>query len=217
MDKNDRIIFIEDLRRRRNVIGSFFNKIKYGTKKNKIVYAKSNCLYIHKTAKVSLNGKLYLSRNQRGILDSKSILVMQKNSKLVSKGEFSIGYGADIRLFDEATIILGKDSYINNYCLIRCADKIEIGDNCSISYNCTMLDSDFHRVEYNDNKSNEDKKPITIGNHVLIGANVTILKGVTIGNNVVIGAGSVVNRNIPDNSLAVGNPAKVKKKIKAWD
>lgn len=50
---------------------------------------------------------------------------------------------------------------------------------------------------------------VNIGNNVFIGASSTILPGVTIGNNVVIGAGSVVNKDIPDNSIAVGNPAKV--------
>ena len=56
-------------------------------------------------------------------------------------------------------------------------------------------------------------KEIRIGNDVWLGANVTVLPGVTIGNNVVIGAGAVVNKDIPDNSLAVGVPAKVIKEI----
>lgn len=50
---------------------------------------------------------------------------------------------------------------------------------------------------------------VTIGNNVFIGVGTIVLPGVTIGNNVVIGAGSVVSRDIPDNSLAVGNPARV--------
>ena len=56
-------------------------------------------------------------------------------------------------------------------------------------------------------------KPVAIGNDVWIGGNVTIVPGVTIGNNVVIGAGSVVTTDIPDNSLAVGDPAKVIRSI----
>ena len=54
---------------------------------------------------------------------------------------------------------------------------------------------------------------IRIGDDVWLGANVTVLPGVTIGNNVVVGAGAVVNKDIPDNSLAVGVPAQVIKKI----
>ena len=55
----------------------------------------------------------------------------------------------------------------------------------------------------------EITKPITVGNDVYIGNNVLILPGVKIGNNVVIGAGAVVARDIPDNSVAVGVPARV--------
>ncbi len=59
----------------------------------------------------------------------------------------------------------------------------------------------------------EITKPIVLGDNVYLGNNVIILPGVTIGNNVVIGAGSVVAKDIPDNSVAVGVPAKVIKSI----
>ena len=56
-------------------------------------------------------------------------------------------------------------------------------------------------------------KPIHIGKNVLIGSNSTILSGVTIGDNAVIGAGSVVTKDIPENMIAVGSPAKVIRSI----
>lgn len=56
-------------------------------------------------------------------------------------------------------------------------------------------------------------KPITIGDNVWIGGSAVVLMGVSIGNNVVIGAGSVVTHDIPDNAVAVGNPASVVKMI----
>ena len=55
----------------------------------------------------------------------------------------------------------------------------------------------------------EITKPIVIGNNVYIGNNVIILPGVNVGNNVIIGAGAVVSKDIPDNSVAVGVPARV--------
>ena len=63
----------------------------------------------------------------------------------------------------------------------------------------------------------EQAKPIVIGDNVWVGGNVVILGGVTIGDNVVIGAGSVVTKDIPPNSLAVGNPCKVLREISAQD
>ncbi len=62
----------------------------------------------------------------------------------------------------------------------------------------------------------EITKPIMVGNDVYIGNNVIILPGVTIGNNVVIGAGAVVTHDIPDNSVAVGVPARVIKSADAY-
>ena len=63
------------------------------------------------------------------------------------------------------------------------------------------------------NKGLEYAKPIKVGNNVWIGGNVVVLPGVTIGDNVVIGAGSIVNKSIPPNSVAVGNPCKVIKRM----
>ena len=63
------------------------------------------------------------------------------------------------------------------------------------------------------NKGVEQALPITIGNNVWLGANVIILPGVTIGNGVVVSAGSIVTKNISDNQLVMGAPAKVVKAI----
>jgi maltose O-acetyltransferase len=70
-----------------------------------------------------------------------------------------------------------------------------------------------HPVEVEDRRTWEDCKPVTIGEECWIGGHSTILPGVTIGDRVVIGAGSVVTKDIPSDSLAVGNPARVVRKI----
>ena len=80
------------------------------------------------------------------------------------------------------------------------------------SYNCGFYTSG-HPLDYETrNKGLEYAKPIKVGNNVWIGGNVCVMPGVTIGDNVVIGAGSVVNKDIPSNVVAVGNPCKVLKK-----
>ena len=64
------------------------------------------------------------------------------------------------------------------------------------------------------NSRREWAEPVVIGNNVWIGGSVTILPGVTIGNNVTVGAGAVVTRDVPDNVVVAGNPAKVIRHIK---
>lgn len=74
------------------------------------------------------------------------------------------------------------------------------------------IGENFHCVHCTTVGNTSDGRP-TIGDNVHLGANVTIIGPVHIGNNVIIGAGSVVVKDIPDNSVAVGNPAKVIKKL----
>lgn len=91
---------------------------------------------------------------------------------------------------------------------------ISIGDNVYITAGCVFITHDggtlILRKEVPDL---ELTAPITVGNDVYIGLNVMILPGVTIGNRVIIGAGAVVTKDIPDNSVAVGVPARVVKTV----
>lgn len=92
---------------------------------------------------------------------------------------------------------------------------ITIGDNVYITDGVKFITHDGGTLLYRNKIPDlEITKPIKIGNDVYIGNNVIILPGVTIGNNVIIGAGAVVSKDIPDNSVAVGIPAK---KIKTAD
>ena len=94
---------------------------------------------------------------------------------------------------------------------------MEFGDNVFVAPNCGFYTAG-HPLDYEiRNKGLEYTKPIKVGNNVWIGGNVVVLPGVTIGDNVVIGAGSVVNKDIPSNSVAVGNPCKVIKEISQYD
>lgn len=83
---------------------------------------------------------------------------------------------------------------------------ITIGDNVTIASRVYIL---AHDASTKLHLGYTRVGNVTIGNDVFIGANSTILPNVKIGNQVIIGAGSIVSRDIPDNSVAVGNPAKV--------
>ena len=85
-----------------------------------------------------------------------------------------------------------------------------MGENVHITGGTKFITHDGGTLLYrNQIPDLEITKPITVGNNVYIGNNVIILPGVAIGNNVVIGAGAVVSKDIPDNSVAVGVPARV--------
>lgn len=97
--------------------------------------------------------------------------------------------------------------------VIVATKSITIGNNVMIGGGCTIVDSDFHTMDYSKWFSPKDKelmerKEVQIGDNVFLGANCFILKGVHIGNGAVLAAGSVVTKNIPENQIWGGNPAK---------
>jgi len=110
-------------------------------------------------------------------------------------------------------IEIGENFYSNHNLVILDGAKVEIGDNVFIAPNCCITTAG-HPINIDErNRGLEYAYPIKMGNNVWIGAGANILPGVTIGDNVTIGAGSVVNKSIPANSIAVGNPCKVIKTI----
>lgn len=116
--------------------------------------------------------------------------------------------------FDNGKNIFIGNNFTGNFNLtILDIKEVYIGDNVMIGPNTTIT-TVGHPISPKGRREHlAQASEIRIGNDVWLGANVTVLPGVTIGNNVVIGAGAVVNRDIPDNSLAVGVPAKVIKEI----
>ena len=111
-------------------------------------------------------------------------------------------------------IEIGENFYSNHNLVILDPAKVTFGDNVFIGPNCAFYTPEHPLDAETRNKGLEYAKPIKVGNNVWFGGNVVVLSGVTIGDNCVIGAGSVVTKNIPDYSIAVGIPAKVIKKLK---
>ena len=137
------------------------------------------------------------------------------------------------RLIRELFGSVGKDCYIEPTFRCDYGYNIRVGDNFYANFDCVMLDvceitigancmlaprvciyAATHPIDAPTRISLlEYGKPVRIGNNVWIGGNSVIAPGVTIGDNVVVGAGSVVTKDVPDNVVVVGNPARILKKI----
>jgi len=111
----------------------------------------------------------------------------------------------------DAKLTIGNNVGISNSALV-CHKSITIGDNVLIGGSVKIYDTDFHSLDYSlRGKKGMDKgnsKPVTIKNDAFIGAHSIILKGVTIGERSVIGAGSVVTKDVGNDEIWAGNPAK---------
>ena len=110
-------------------------------------------------------------------------------------------------------ISIGKRFFANFNFTVLDEAPVTIGDDCFIGPNVSIYTACHSTDPVERNSRREWAEPVTIGNNVWIGGSVTILPGVTIGDNVTIGAGSVVTKDIPSNSIAVGNPCKVIKTL----
>jgi acetyltransferase-like isoleucine patch superfamily enzyme len=104
---------------------------------------------------------------------------------------------------------LGEGTYINNGCSIGATLSVRIGPNCSIGSHTTIIDNSFHSLEPERRNEMPPSEPIVLEENVWLGIRVIVLRGVTIGAGSVVGAGSIVTKDIPPRSLALGMPAKV--------
>ena len=146
------------------------------------------------------------------ICSSPKSITLGKNNRFASSSLYNpIGINRNCTISTmtkNAQIKIGNNSGFSGVS-IGSFDSIEIGSNCKIGANTLITDSDWHLEDYRSGKPNR----IVIKDGVWIGINCVVLKGVTIGENSLIGANSVVTKNIPPNTIAVGNPCKVIKHI----
>lgn len=114
-------------------------------------------------------------------------------------------------------ITIGKGTFINYNCTILDTGKVSIGTDCMFGPNVSLYAAGHPLHPATRNTLYEYGRDVTIGNNVWLGGNVVVCPGVTIGDNCVIGAGSVVTKDIPAWSLAVGNPCRVIRTITEAD
>lgn len=156
------------------------------------------------------------------IIQNRRFIFLGKRVKIFPNGRIQLVDRYEKKQFSPK-LEIGDDSQIHQNCHITCADNIKIGKNVVLVSNVTITDIIHPHEDINIpiNKTDILTKSTSIGDQTYIYNNSVILPGVSIGRHCVIGANSVVNKNIPDFCIAVGNPAKIIKKYciekKIWE
>lgn len=155
------------------------------------------------------------------LLDQASILRQRGGVRIDKKhGKIKIGHrttlwpGVKLACIGmrgrEALLVIGEKCSIGDRTQIHCGLGIRIGNGVKISWDCNILDRDYHAID----GVEEALRPVRIEDGVWIGCRVIIVKGVTIGKGSVIAAGSVVTKDVAPNSLVAGNPARFIRAVK---
>ena len=180
--------------------------------------------------KLEIFGKL--RKNKIKISGNNNIIYVGKNSilrdcNIFIKGNNNILYIGDDCVVNKTSIILdneGAEIRIGNQTSIAKAQivslepyKIEIGDDCMLSYDIEIRNTDSHKIyDKNTNQRINEGNSVNIGNHVWLGMRVIILKGVTIEDNSIVAGGSIVTKDVKSNTIVSGSPAKQIKENIYW-
>ncbi|HEY1358352.1 MAG TPA: acyltransferase [Thermoleophilaceae bacterium] len=139
-----------------------------------------------------------------------SVLQIGKGAR-IELGRWSwLGHGCKLRSH-EGVISIGAKSVLGQECTISAYQHVSIGRECVIADRVMLIDFDHGMVEVERPIRLQGiyKRDVRVGNNVWIGYGACILRGVTVGDNAVIGTNAVVTRDVPDNAVVAGVPARV--------
>ena len=145
----------------------------------------------------------------------KKVTLLKKNCTVSVGDKVFLHDGVKISAWgtdQKAEVKIGSNTYIGDRTEIHSGKSVSIGNNCDISWDCCIMDRDYHKFC----SDKETYKETVIEDNVWIGCNALILKGVRIGEGSVVAAGSVVTKDVPPNTLVGGNPAQIIKKEVYW-
>lgn len=148
-----------------------------------------------------------------GYISLRAKLKKSNNSKLDLGNNIRLYRFSEIEVFDQGKIQIGNNFTLNPFSRIIAGHKIVIGNNVTIARYVTVLDHDHNFTLNRGVVKGYKLEEVHIGNYVLIGDKVTILKGVSICDNVIIGANSIVTKNISLPGTYGGNPLRLIKNI----
>lgn len=150
-----------------------------------------------------------------GIFDKKNTKTLfELTGKIIFRGTASIWHSS--RTSVSGILDLGNNFQMSAASIVA-TKMVKIGYDCMVSWEILILDTDFHKIYFEDKIVNEPKA-IIIGDRCWLGCRTTILKGAVIHDNTIIGAGSIVSRDLKEgNCIYAGSPAVLVKKGTRWD
>jgi len=163
-------------------------------------------------------GMVRVGAAEIGIYDMKHNRPVWENAgKVVFEGNAVIKYGAKIIVGEAGKLKLGNNFRISSGSSVICYKSIEVGDDCRISWDSQIIDTDFHRVfDQKSNHVNPDKD-VKLGNNCWIGNHCLVQKGTLLANMVVLSSNSMINSIInSSNVILAGCPAKVIRDSITW-
>lgn len=192
----------------KNIYYNLFSKqVSSAILDGKFIIIYRHCIIkINKSAKINLNGILLFGRKRIKGSRLESRLLVEEGAVL-SCGGGTINYGADIEVFPNAILELGKGIAFNINSTIICGENIKIGDDVCFGRNVTVRDNSGEH--FMSRRTYKNKRSVTIGQHSWITEQSIVMPGSKIGVGVIVGAGSMVSGKLPNFTLATGRPAVV--------
>jgi len=157
---------------------------------------------------------LYIGLGYRGFLFRNDKTLLNIQGKLMCDGSVQIERGCRIDVCKGGVLLLNDGVSINSNTKIICNHYIDIGQRTGISWDCQIMDNDWHKVEFKGKKKRDSM--ITIGEHVLVFGGCKIYKS-DIADGCVIASDSIVKKScLVENAMYAGNPAKLVKETVTW-
>ena len=138
------------------------------------------------------------------LIDKRSTTYMDVAGNLTLRGNTIIGHGSRILIGRSGSLTIGEHFSVSGSLRICCENSITIGRDCMFSWDVSLLDTDYHPIANQDGIVTNTPRPITIGNHVWIGCNNTILKGVNIADDIVISSGNTIKTSLRQSNSIYG-------------
>lgn len=149
-------------------------------------------------------GNIKLGFSEIGIIDSKYSRFLWQNSGKIYFGK-NINMGIGCKISNSGCIEFGKNFSASGNMSIVCKKHIKFGKDDLIAWDTLFMDSDLHSIYDFDNNLDNQDKDILVGDHVWIGCRNTILKGGKLSSGSIVSAGSIINKNIEENNVIIGN------------